>query len=139
MKHHSKLNTLALIGGLALALGNSLAAPAFAAEDTPPTTVPSGGRGVGGEGALDPAPKGGRGMNSDGGAHAGAAKGMVDINSASAETLQASMGLSASDAQAVVQFRSKNGAIKSQAQLSQVPGLSEAGAARMKGGAAFKE
>ena len=136
---HSNLDTLGLIGGLALALGSQLAVPAWAAEDTPPPTVPSGGRGVGSEGTLDPAPQGGRGMNSSEGVPAGAAKGMVDINTAPAATLQSQLGLSAADAQAIVQYRSKSGPITSQAQLSQVPGLSAAAATRMKGSAAFKQ
>jgi competence protein ComEA len=49
--------------------------------------------------------------------------GRVNVNSASAEAMQQSLGLSAKDAQAIIAYRTKNGRIQDFEQLLKVPGI----------------
>jgi competence protein ComEA len=53
-----------------------------------------------------------------------AAFGKVNVNTASAEELEKTLGLSASEAKAIVDYREKNGKIGDFEQLTKVPGLS---------------
>jgi competence protein ComEA len=49
--------------------------------------------------------------------------GRVNVNAASAEELQKSLGLSAKDAQAIVAYREQNGKINDFEQLTKIPGV----------------
>lgn len=59
--------------------------------------------------------------------------GAVDINTATAAQLEALPGIGASKAQAIVDYRTKNGPFKSTDDLKNVPGIKEGTYAKIKG------
>lgn len=130
--------TLSLLLTSAVATGAALAqseAPPPAGS-RPPPLVPSGGRGMPDHtpGTVPTVPSGGRGMSDVNGAHdSDGTTDLVDVNSASAATLQGQLGLSTAEAQAVVRYRRQHGMVKSQAEIAEIPGITQAGAEKMKG------
>ncbi len=50
--------------------------------------------------------------------------GKINVNTASAQELQASLGLSQTESKAIVTYREQNGKVKDFEQLKQVPGVS---------------
>jgi len=114
--------------------------PPPAPANKPPETVPQGGRGMPGQvpGAVQTVPSGGRGMNDvNGAAGRAGATDLVDVNTAGESELQSGLGLKASEAKAIVEYRSKHGALTSQTELNSIPGISRSSAEKMKGRVQF--
>lgn len=63
--------------------------------------------------------------------------GKVNINTADAKTLQSLSGIGEAKAQAIIDYRNKNGKIKNIKELSNVSGIGEATLEKLKGGISF--